>query len=283
MRWHARVHLFMCIRHKTLAPSRNIYEYMEYLWRPFPFLLFFFFHVSLVLISLFSIFLIDHATKIIHCEFSFMKLKALSDRFLFSNVKYVCMPRGRWALYHFRRWRRRCVVYLMGCDVSRARVCVCDVFNGAHTFFRSPVKCLLFKYVFIIYWCKALFWVSNPTAEIAEVLGKCSGHFTYCLPFSSRPHFVLFWSEKKNRVSSMQFFISRSHIHSLTHTLFLSWGTQPYYYDWANEIWTNAFVFEYSLLAIRTRQKFERRRTKKNKIQTRMKSCNLAATLYFLV
>lgn len=116
------------------------YEIYEYLWRPIRFLSCFQFYFFIS----FSIFLIDHATKIIHCKFFFYETESFERPF--PGAPVVSDD-----------------VHQIGCVWVYSRVCsmVCTLFS---------LECLLFKYVFIIYRRKALFRMGNrpaqPTSEV---------------------------------------------------------------------------------------------------------------------
>lgn len=202
----------------TLAPSRNvtnIYDVQFHFFLVFSFISPF--------LSLFLVFFFDRSCNENYSLWIFL----LWNWKLWATVFPV--------LLSFRTTTKR--MHQIGC------VCVC-VFNGAHSFF--SLKCLLFKYVFIIYRCKALFWMSNRPAQPVQWLRYWSQHFTetfFFLQFSSctRPCIFISFFSKSCAVFSEHSLIGRTHTH--THTsrfIFLSWATQLYYYyDWVNEIWPN--------------------------------------------
>lgn len=140
---HARAHLFMwpfvpyarvcsqCTVH-CAYDFGGLYEISTQISirRPFTFLSFFgsCFSFSLFSFVPFSFFLIDHATKIIHCEFSLYETESFErPRFFFflllffSNVKYVCMEHAAGArttmFISDGMWCVRCRVRVYGMGV----------------------------------------------------------------------------------------------------------------------------------------------------------------------
>lgn len=241
---HARVHL------------TNIYGAHFHI----SFLFSFFFHSF----SLFFRFFLDRSCNK-NYDYSlwicfFYETESFERPFHFSNVKYECMRHGRCS-FSFRTTMTTttmCISDWMWWECVYE--CECRVFNGAHTFF--PQTFAVQICIFIIYRCKALFWINIVVQQRVSAVDISLTFFPVC-PMLSRPYFVLFYQFCS--AFSMQFFISRTLTHTHTPSLYKGLDHIIMIEQMKNE--GMCARFGYSLLALRTRQIFVKRNTKNEREQ----------------